>query len=123
MLPFLDPILVSILTDIFATLTSSNRPGVYESVVKQALPTLSTAIGTSDLKESWVASTAIELVTSLELGASANGLGEGFFATLAPSLFACLRAAEDRDVLQVGVFIGRICINETKTVSRMELNA
>ena len=123
MLPFLDPILVSILTDIFATLTSSNRPGVYESVVKQALPTLSTAIGTSDLKESWVASTAIELVTSLESGASANGLGEGFFATLAPSLFACLRAAEDRDVLQVGVFIGRICINETKTVSRMELNA
>jgi hypothetical protein len=50
-----------------------------------------------------VASTAIELVTSLEEGAAASGLGEGFFSTLAPNLFACLREAEDRDVLQVCV--------------------
>ena len=115
-----DPILISILTEIFTTLASSTRAGVYESVVKQALPTLSTAIGASKLNESWVASTAIELVTSLETGAPESGLGEGFFVTLAPNLFACLRDAEDRDVLQVCAVYFRERIGKLKHMCRME---
>lgn len=34
-------------------------------------------------------------------GAPQDNLGDGFFATLAPTFFACLESAEDRDVLQV----------------------
>ncbi|KAG6849551.1 hypothetical protein H0H93_007499 [Arthromyces matolae] len=54
-------------------------------------------------KESWVVSSAIDLVTSLAQGSPESGLGEGFFALIAPSLFKCLGEAEDRDVLQNGI--------------------
>ena len=89
------------LTDILASLASSSALGVYETVVKQALPTLCDAIGSAKLEESWVAGSAIELVSSLVQGAPTSGLGEGFFGLLAPNLFTCLKEAEDRDVLQV----------------------
>ncbi|KAI5119706.1 hypothetical protein M0805_001421 [Coniferiporia weirii] len=98
-----DPILISILTDVLTSLASSSRPGVYQAVVKASLPTLCNAIAAASPGESWVTSSAIELVTSLVNGSPGEGLGEGFFATLAPCLFECLRLAEDRDVLQNGV--------------------
>ncbi|EJD03488.1 ARM repeat-containing protein [Fomitiporia mediterranea MF3/22] len=98
-----DPILISILTDIFTSIASSSKPDVYQSVVKTSLPNLCNAITTAKSDECWVTSSAIELVTSLVEGAPEGGLGEGFFATLAPCLFECLRTAEDRDVLQNGV--------------------
>ncbi|KAH8119757.1 ARM repeat-containing protein [Phellopilus nigrolimitatus] len=98
-----DPILISILTDILASLARSTHPGVYHAVVKVSLPTLCNAIAGATPNESWITSSAIELVTSLVNGAPSTGLGEGFFPTLAPSLFECLRIAEDRDVLQNGV--------------------
>lgn len=88
-------------TDIMEHLASSTVPEVYPTVVKQALPTLCSAIATAKPEESWVASSAIELVSSLVEGSPQSGLGEGFFALLAPSLFSCLAEAEDRDVLQV----------------------
>ncbi|KAH9486456.1 Importin-9 [Psilocybe cubensis] len=96
-----DPIFISILTDIMGSLASSPAPGIYETSVKQALPILSASISTAKKEESWVASTAIDLVSSLVKGAPNNGLGDGFFNLLGPSLFACLNLAEDRDVLQV----------------------
>lgn len=96
-----DPILISILTEIFTSLAASSGPGIYQSVVKSALPTLCTAIASAKPDESWVTSSAIELVTGLVEGAPSGNLGDGFFGTLAPSLFDCLRVAEDRDVLQV----------------------
>ncbi|KAI0319475.1 armadillo-type protein [Amylostereum chailletii] len=98
-----DPIFLSILTDLFSSIASSSTPGVYQATVKQALPRLTEAIGRVALDQSWVASSAIELVSSLVQGAPESGPGEGFFATVAPNLFSCLKVAEDRDVLQNGV--------------------
>lgn len=98
---YLDPIFLSIFTDIFAALASSPVPNVYETVVKQALPTLCTAIGSARPDESWIAGSAIDLVSSLIKGAPEGNLGDGFFALLAPNLFECLIGTEDRDVLQV----------------------
>ncbi|KAF8844142.1 ARM repeat-containing protein [Paxillus ammoniavirescens] len=98
-----DPIFLSMFTDILASLATSSAPGVYETVVKQALPTLCTAIAGAKPEESWIAGSAVDLVTSLIRGAQDGGLGEGFFALLAPSLFGCLNNTEDRDVLQNGV--------------------
>jgi hypothetical protein len=92
---------LSIFTDIFAALAASSAPNIYETIVKQALPTLCTSIGSAQPNESWIAGSAIDLVSSLVKGAPESGLGEGFFALLAPNLFECLRQAEDRDVLQV----------------------
>jgi len=96
-----DPIFLSILTDILESLAASPTDGVYEAVVKQTLPALSNAIGAAKPGESWIAESGIELVSSLVGGSPASGLGEGFFAVLAPNLFKCLAEAEDRDVLQV----------------------
>lgn len=96
-----DPIFLSILTDILESLASSPANGVYETVVKQALPALSNVIVGAKPEESWIAGSGIELVSSLVRGSPPSGLGDGFFALLAPSLFKCLGEAEDRDVLQV----------------------
>ncbi|PPQ86958.1 hypothetical protein CVT25_009780 [Psilocybe cyanescens] len=98
-----DPIFISILTDILASLTSSPAQGIYETAVKKSLPVLSVSISSAKKEESWVASSAIDLVSSLVKGAPASGLGDGFFHLLGPSLFACLNVAEDRDVLQNGI--------------------
>ncbi|KAG6857312.1 hypothetical protein H0H87_006505 [Tephrocybe sp. NHM501043] len=98
-----DPIFLSILTDIFATLSGSSAPGIYEAVVKQALPPLSVAVASASAEESWIAGTAIELITSLVQGSPERGLGDGFFALVAPNLFKCLGEAGDRDVLQNGI--------------------
>lgn len=98
-----DPIFLSILTDILSSLASAPIPGIYETVVKQALPALANAIGSSP-DESWVAGSAIDLVGSLVSGAPESGLGEGFFAHLAPNLFQCLLGTEDRDILQVQMY-------------------
>jgi len=98
-----DPIFLSILTDILESLASSPTSGIYETVVKQALPVLSNAIVAAKPEESWIAGSGIELVSSLVRGSPPSGLGEGFFALLAPNLFRCLAEAEDRDVLQVSL--------------------
>jgi len=51
--------------------------------------------------ESWVAYSAIDMIGCLVRDSPESGLGDGFFAHLAPSLFKCLHGAVDRDVLQV----------------------
>ena len=86
-------------------MASSSANGIYETVVKQALPTLCNSIAAATPEESWITSSAIDLVSSLVRGSPGSGLGEGFFALLAPNLFKCLQEAEDRDVLQVKVLI------------------
>ncbi len=100
-IPLTDPIFISILVDIFENLASSPKEGIYETVVKQSLPILSNAIISAKKDESWIAGSAIDLVSSLVQGAAASRLGEGFFGLLGPNLFSCLATAEDRDVLQV----------------------
>lgn len=98
---FPDPILISILSDIFASIAGSSRADIYHTVVRSSLPTLCNAIAGSKQDDYWVASSAIELATSLVNGAPQDNLGDGFFATLAPCLFECMDKSADRDVLQV----------------------
>ncbi|KZT02228.1 ARM repeat-containing protein [Laetiporus sulphureus 93-53] len=97
-----DPIFISLLTEILASLALSPAPAVYATVVKKALPPLCNAIMASTAREPWIAGTAIDLVSSLIQGAPASGLGDGFINILAPSLFLALRTVEDRDVIQNG---------------------
>ncbi|KIK67465.1 hypothetical protein GYMLUDRAFT_69648 [Collybiopsis luxurians FD-317 M1] len=97
-----DPIFLSIFPDIINSLAKAEVPGIYETVVKQTLPPLCNAIAAATSDQSYVAGSAIELVSSL-IKASTNGLGEGFFPLLAPNLFKCLSDVEDRDVLQNGI--------------------
>ncbi|TFK26759.1 ARM repeat-containing protein [Coprinopsis marcescibilis] len=111
-----DPLFISMLTDILKALASASSAGLYETVVKQALPVLvdtlgggtksgsaTPATGGGAAGEAWVAGSAIDLISSLIEGSPESGLGDGFFALLAPNLFRCLDSAEDRDVLQNGV--------------------
>ncbi|KAJ6520160.1 armadillo-type protein [Mycena sanguinolenta] len=98
-----DPIFLSNVDNILTSLASSSADGIYQTVVKQALPNLCQAMTAAPLDESWITSSAIELVSSLATGASEGNLGDGFFALLAPSLFKCLAVAEDRDVIQNGI--------------------
>lgn len=93
------------MADILKELASSSGEGIYETVVKQALPILVEAIGSAKANESWVPSAAIDFAQSLAAGSPAEkGLGDGFVAVLAPNLFQCLDQTEDRDVLQVCSF-------------------
>lgn len=100
-----DPIFISIMSDVLESLASSSAPGVYAAVVQQALPTLTNAIATYATTDSWIASAAVELANSLVEGAPEGGLGDGFLALLAPSLFACLHTTEDRETIQVYLLI------------------
>ncbi|KAF5393539.1 hypothetical protein D9757_000551 [Collybiopsis confluens] len=97
-----DPIFLSIFPDILNSLAKAEAPGIYETVVKQTLPALCNSISAATSDQSYIAGSAIELVSSL-IKASTNGLGEGFFPLLAPNLFKCLSEVEDRDVLQNGI--------------------
>ena len=106
----LDPIFISLIGNILETLASCPAAGIYEIVVKRALPPLCQALDTAKLDESWIVSSALELLSGIIEGADAErGLGTGFFAALAPQLFKCLTTAEDRDVLQV-----RYCLNQER---------
>jgi len=101
---YVDPIFLSIFPDIINSLAAAEAPGIYETVVKHALPPLcnSISISAATSDQSYIAGSAIELVSSL-VKASTDGLGEGFFPLLAPNLFECLSQVEDRDVLQNGI--------------------
>uniref|UniRef100_A0A0W0FXL4 Importin N-terminal domain-containing protein n=1 Tax=Moniliophthora roreri TaxID=221103 RepID=A0A0W0FXL4_MONRR len=96
------PIFLSIFPDILNSLAASKAPGIYEAVVKQTLPSLVMSMTVATQDQSYITSSAIELVSSL-IRASSDGLGDGFFELLAPILFKCLAEAEDRDVLQNGI--------------------
>ncbi|KAF7307222.1 ARM repeat-containing protein [Mycena indigotica] len=98
-----DPIFLSNVDNILTSLASSEADGIYQIVVKQALPNLCQAMTAASLNESYITASAIDLVSSLVSGASEGALGDGFFAVLAPSLFKCLGEAEDRDVIQNGI--------------------
>lgn len=99
-----DPIFISLISGILETITRFPSPGVYEALIKAALPALCQALGSSGSDSSWIASSALDLLAGVVRGVNnEKGLGGGFFAAIASPLFKCLREAEDRDVLQVGV--------------------
>ena len=97
-----DPIFISVLGDILENIASSSMGAVYPTVVQRSLPVITTALASAQKTECWITSSGIDLITSLINGAK-YGVGEGFFATVAPTLFATLNVAEDRDVLQVSL--------------------
>jgi importin-9 len=98
-----DPIFLSILSDVLYAIVSAKATGVYEAAVKYALPRLTASIGHANADETWVPSSALELIGTVVRGAPETGLGEGFFSAIAPSVFDCLKVAEDRDILQVRI--------------------
>ncbi|KAF8522163.1 ARM repeat-containing protein [Hysterangium stoloniferum] len=100
-----DPLLLSILDELLTDLASSSTPNVYQAVVSQTLPTLCNALAQSTSNECWIASSAINLIAGLARGASRGGLGDGFFATVAPSLFGCLQATQDQETLENAVVL------------------
>jgi hypothetical protein len=69
--------------------------------VQEALPALAGAAGAATDEQSWVSESAFELLSNVVAAAQPGALGGGFFGALAPSLFARLKATEDRDTLQV----------------------
>jgi hypothetical protein len=101
-----DPIFTSVLADVLRYLASSRNPGVYEVVVQEALPALAGAAGAATDEQSWVSESAFELLSNVVAAAQPGALGGGFFGALAPSLFARLKATEDRDTLQVRAAAG-----------------
>ncbi|KAK7464422.1 hypothetical protein VKT23_006589 [Stygiomarasmius scandens] len=104
-----DPIFLSIFPDIINSLAASAAPGIYETIVQQAMPPLCNAISSASPDQSYISGSAIELVGAIVRAASATGpgggkgLGDNFFDMLAPNLFKCLGEVEDRDVLQNGI--------------------
>ena len=97
-----DPIFISLISGILETIARFPSPGVYEALIKAALPSLCQALGSSGPDSSWIASSSLDLLTGIIRGVdNGKGLGEGFFAVIASPLFKRLREAEDRDVLQV----------------------
>lgn len=97
-----DPIFISLISGILETIARFPSPGVYEALIKAALPALCQALGSSGPDASWITSSALDLLTGMIRGVdNEKGLGKGFFAAIASPLFKCLREAEDRDVLQV----------------------
>ncbi|KAF8498357.1 ARM repeat-containing protein [Gautieria morchelliformis] len=107
-----DPILLSILDDLLTDLTRSPAAGVYQAVVSHSLPTLCNALAQAKSGESWIASSAIDLICSLARGASRGGLGEGFFATLAPTLFECLGSTYDQETLENGIVLFTLIVRK-----------
>ncbi len=75
-----DPIFISILTDIMSLLASSLSNGVNEIVVKQAVPVLTNALASAKPIESWITSSAIDLLNSIVEG-RVDGLQSTSFAT------------------------------------------
>ncbi|PPQ99515.1 hypothetical protein CVT24_005305 [Panaeolus cyanescens] len=107
-----DPLFLSILTDIMENLASSPAPGIYQTVVKHALPPLTNVIQSTSEKESWISSAAIDLISSLVKGSPDSGLGDGFFGLLASSLFSLLNQTADRDVVQSGITLLTLIIRK-----------
>ncbi|KAF9516008.1 hypothetical protein BS47DRAFT_1371853 [Hydnum rufescens UP504] len=101
---FKDPLLLSVLADLITTIAASPAPGVYTTLVSQLLPSLvqSLEAATANAQESWLASSALELIAGVLQGGEKGKLGDGLVAGLAPSLFDCINASQDRDVTVKG---------------------
>jgi importin-9 len=74
-------------------------------LVSQLLPSLvqSLEAATANAQESWLASSALELIAGVLQGGEKGKLGDGLVAGLAPSLFDCINASQDRDVTVVSL--------------------
>ncbi|CAE6421477.1 unnamed protein product [Rhizoctonia solani] len=94
-----DQVLLSVITDVFEGLAAAS----YQATVSHALPSLSAALGSVSKDETWVTSSALEIVTGLMRGVHEGQLGQGFFDNLGPALFKAIGETEDREVIQNGI--------------------
>ncbi|KAF8727515.1 ARM repeat-containing protein, partial [Rhizoctonia solani] len=94
-----DQVLLSVITDVFEGLAAAS----YQATVSQALPSLSAALASVSKDETWVTSSALEIVTGLMRGVQEGQLGQGFFDNLGPALFKAIGETEDREVIQNGI--------------------
>lgn len=94
-----DPVLLAAITDVFESLAVAS----YQATVSQTLPLLTNALASASNDQTWVTSSALEIITSLMRGTQEGQLGQGFFATLGPALFKAVGEAEDRDIIQSGI--------------------
>lgn len=99
-----DQVLLSVITEVFEGLAAAS----YQATVSQALPSLSAALTSVSNDETWVTSSALEIITGLMRGAHEGQLGQGFFENLGSALFKAIGETEDRDVIQVGSFLYHI---------------
>jgi hypothetical protein len=86
-----------VITDVFEGLAAAS----YQATVSHALPSLSAALGSVSKDETWVTSSALEIITGLMRGVHEGQLGQGFFDNLGPALFKAIGETEDREVIQV----------------------
>ncbi|GJJ12042.1 hypothetical protein Clacol_006283 [Clathrus columnatus] len=107
-----DPILLSVLEDLFTDLASSRTPGVYQAVVTQCLPILCNALAQPNLDQPFITTSAIDLISALAQGAQRGALGDGFFAALAPHLFARLRDRQDNELLENAIVLLTLVIRK-----------
>ncbi|EUC67058.1 importin [Rhizoctonia solani AG-3 Rhs1AP] len=95
-----DQVLLSVITEVFEGLAAAS----YQATVSQALPSLSVALTSVSNDETWITSSALEIITGLMRGAPEGQLGQGFFENLGSALFKAIGETEDRDVIQVSHF-------------------
>ncbi|KAG8689246.1 hypothetical protein FRC11_003586, partial [Ceratobasidium sp. 423] len=101
-----DQVLLSVITDVFEGLAAAS----YQATVSQALPALSAALTSVSKDETWVTSSALEIITGLMRGVHEGQLGQGFFDNLGPALFKAIGETEDRDVIQASPLNGIECL-------------
>ncbi|KAL5640264.1 hypothetical protein ACGC1H_007512 [Rhizoctonia solani] len=94
-----DQVLLSVITEVFEGLAAAS----YQATVSQALPSLSVALTSVSNDETWITSSALEIITGLMRGAPEGQLGHGFFENLGSALFKAIGETEDRDVIQNGI--------------------
>ncbi|CAE6488834.1 unnamed protein product [Rhizoctonia solani] len=94
-----DQVLLSVITEVFEGLATAS----YQATVSQALPPLSAALTLVSKDETWITSSALEIITGLMRGTHEGQLGQGFFENLGPALFKAIGETEDREVIQNGI--------------------
>ena len=95
---------MAITSGLLTRLASVPTPGVYNSIIRRALPPLCSALAsaTAEGQERFLAAAALEQLCGLLQGAPAEGgVGEGFVSQLGPVLFTKIRQVQDRDAIQV----------------------
>ncbi|KAE8222867.1 hypothetical protein CF319_g3999 [Tilletia indica] len=101
-----DPVLGSVVADLFETMAGSKAPGVAQAVVSNTLPHLAssmTATPESDEENAPLRQSAVELTCSVLDGAEGGVLVEvGAVGVVLPHLLQILSRTNDRDVLQYG---------------------
>ncbi|KIP03840.1 hypothetical protein PHLGIDRAFT_31632 [Phlebiopsis gigantea 11061_1 CR5-6] len=101
-----DPHLMAITSSLLTRLASVPTPGVYNAVVRQALPPLCVALASSggEGQDKWIAGAALEQLCGLLQGAPAEGgVGDGFVSQLGPVLFGKIKDIADRDAIQYAI--------------------